>query len=819
MAIFTISKYKLDKDEHIEDFERDTGIEVIDHEVDDLNELEDEFDDFQQMTYKQRKISNAKSEELYGMDNIERYEKMKSEFLKTSKNTDDNIIIYAESNIVDNRGEHLPTKQTEQDTRDTELYEKGIEVAKLWSEKSMIFIITPQDSIAALEDLWNKWNLMHLKHRRDSDMKSNELFSMTNKEHYEKLKSGFLKRGESLDNHETSDTTQTISSNQEKIEQKAEEIQSNIQEGNMISVYKGLMELESIENKTLIDESMIANIKKKISNNIIRNVNEYYDKLNDLPFFLPSEMEELGVYFNDPFYDSLPDNKYLDGEEEIQTKSWFDCYNRTISGFLNEDYNKYTSLWINKLNVLYNDYSSIKESGDINMINARKQSILELGWNPEIEFTLENRIKASNKTKEKLKSLYGKEIYNLSEFYNECVPSEYVYESTENVNKIPIFIVLSYSGNVFSKAILNFTKGKFSHSALGLDVELNRLYSYNLSDGGFSLESLERYKKKNSESNIAVMCAFVSKTDIKKIKTSLDYLIANRNMTRYSITNILGIGLNKDFEFNTAMICSQFVDRILKMVNIDYTHKPSGLVTPNDFYINKSNKIYKIYEGKITEYNPNKTATLIKKLQKNPDYIVQENTSILNESQFIESVNNSLDRLLYLNENVNVLSDDCKSIFEEYIKPYIDIYYYNEAKEFPVQFDAEGNLLIKNMKKLDFELEYSKSHKLLIIYHEQNNLEGMKYELSKLWFMNTIIEKKIYNQKISEDEKKKLHKARARILNDFNKYLRIVAHEDKQFNFTEYYNNTPFSDATIKIDKHTIKHGANLAKLIAGILV
>lgn len=815
MAIFSISKYKLDKDEHIEDFERDTGIEVIDHEVDNLNELEDELDDFQQMTYKQRKISNAKSEELYGMDNIERYDKMKSEFLKSSKNTDDNIIIQAESNIIDSREEHVPSPESEQDKKETQEYEKGTEEAKSWSEKSMIYIITQQESISALEELWNNWNLMHQKHRRDSDMKSIELFGITNKDHYEKLKSVFLKQRSDDDTNKI----QTVSSNQERIEKKEEEIESDIQEGNILSICKSLMELETLENKTMIDEAMITNIKKKASNNMIHNVNEYYDKLNDLPFFLPSEMEELGVYFNNPFYNSA-DNRYLDKEEEIETKSWFDCYNRTISGFLNEDYNKYTSLWINKLNTLYSDYSYIKESGDINMINSRKQSILELGWNPEIEFTLENRIKASNKTKQKLKSLYNKEVYNLSEFYNECTPSKYIYEAVEtDTDKIPLFVVLSYSGSGFSKVITKYTNSKFSHSALGLDIGLEKLYSYNLSGNGFSLESLERYKKQNSESDIVVMCTFVKKKDIKKIKSSLDYLIANKDNTRYSVANILGIGLNKDFEFNTTMICSQFVDRMLKMVNVDYTNKPSGLVTPNDLYINKSKKIYKIYEGKITDYNPNKTATLIKKLQKNPNYIVQENTSIINESQFIESMNNSLDRLLYLNENMDVLTDNCKAIFEGYVKPFIDIYYYNETKEFPVQFDSEGNLLIKNMKRLDFESEYSKSHKLLVIYHEQNNLEGMKYELSKLWFMNTILEKKIYNQKISEDDKKKLHKVRARILNDFNKYLRFVTDEDKQFNFTEYYNNTPFSDATIKIDKHTIKHGANLAKLIAGTLV
>ncbi|MCK9198935.1 MAG: hypothetical protein M0P49_04965, partial [Bacilli bacterium] len=58
------------------------------------------------------------------------------------------------------------------------------------------------------------------------------------------------------------------------------------------------------------------------------------------------------------------------------------------------------------------------------------------------------------------------------------------------------------------------------------------------------------------------------------------------------------------------------------------------------------------------------------------------------------------------------------------------------------------------------------------------------------------------------------HKARAKILNDFNKYLKVVLKDDVEFNFTEYYNDSPFSDATTKINASTLKYSGDLIKSI-----
>jgi hypothetical protein len=159
---------------------------------------------------------------------------------------------------------------------------------------------------------------------------------------------------------------------------------------------------------------------------------------------------------------------------------------------------------------------------------------------------------------------------------------------------------------------------------------------------------------------------------------------------------------------------------------------------------------------------------------------------------------------------VNILNENARNLISV-ITPSIE--YIEEKKEFPVQFDDDGNLLIKSINKIDFEQEYSKSHKLLLSYEKSDNIEGIKFELARLWFLNQVLEQRLHDAKF-KSSKDKYNKARARILNDFKKYLDLVV-EKEQFNFAEYYDSTPFSNATYKINKSTLKYtGEFLKKLI-----
>lgn len=129
----------------------------------------------------------------------------------------------------------------------------------------------------------------------------------------------------------------------------------------------------------------------------------------------------------------------------------------------------------------------------------------------------------------------------------------------------------------------------------------------------------------------------------------------------------------------------------------------------------------------------------------------------------------------------------------------------NEANKFPIQFEEDGSVLIKKLKRLDFEKEYQNSHKLLLSYHKSNNIEPMKYELAKLWLFNMTLEEKIYIKQPKEDVRKNYINTRARVLNDFNKYLKIVLESEPHFNFSEYYESSPFNKEYYKVTKDSVK--------------
>lgn len=537
-------------------------------------------------------------------------------------------------------------------------------------------------------------------------------------------------------------------------------------EDNISSLVYGLQMLNECDG--IVDEIILSNVIKDDVEDLINNPNEIFDTLSVIPYFLP---EEIDNFRNTPVYSEVK------VEYKIDRNKWLDNYRLLSNGIVSEENKEFTKQWLNELDELYTLLNKeYKENNNMGNINSLKQSILELGWNPELDFNMVTRNKVRDIMVNKLKNKYNKDIYDMSGFMDnidDCIVSE----SADIEKKYPLFIVLTYVASGAARLITRFTKGIYSHAAISLESDLNRIYSYNVMDNGFAIESIDRYLNIDPNSNMAVYTILLNKDDLLKVKTKLDYFLLNKKNTKYSVLNILGVMINKPVELANDMICSQFVDYILKTVDIDITHKHSGLVTPNDLYIAMNPSVYKIFEGKMVDYDKKKVDRLV----------------------------NSLIKKSISSKGIDI-SAPLKPLFVK------------EAKEFPVQFDNDGNLLIKRMKYLDIDHEYFKSHKLLLVYEDTNNIEGMKYELSKLWFLNNLLEKKLYSEK-DETIRNNYHKSRSRILNDFNKYLKIVTSEENTFIFGDYYNNSPFSDATIKINSSTLHHGGKLLKNMSKLLM
>lgn len=822
MGIYRIKNIKESSaNHHADDWEEDSNSELIGNDSDNLSELEQEKNKYDMMHHKQKRVADWKSEELFGKDNTERYNELKSKYLKNVDNFKDeydDIEISSESSISSLSDFKLDTNDDNEYHRldddpnnenpdyDSQLLKNAI----AWCNDTMITMILPTKTLQELEDLLIKWKSMTRKHQRDSDNKSIELFGMNNMDHYDYLKKKFIGTKDN-DIYDTT-TVLDVSNKAKELDKIKDDLikKDELNESSLLDYGISLLKINNI----VTDDTYSAIIKENTIKNIQYKINNRYDKsYNYIPAQLPYfTYDEIKIRIQDDidFFYYGERNEGLN--HDITLKKWLDSYSLLCKGIVDTNMEKFIPLWIDKVNELC---IKLYKEKDPNKIIQIKENLLLLGWNPEIKFTYENRIKATTRCKSIISEYYKDSSINLSTLVQNIDNNTDIINEQENKEKLyPVYILLTYTSTPAGKVIKRYTDSIYTHAALSLDSSLQKLYSFNANVNGFSLESISKYTKYNPNSIMKLSCVFVKKIDLDIIQSKINDLLLNIKNTSYSFLNILGIAFNRSIQMNYSMVCSQFVDYIFKSIGADITNKANGLVTPKDFQILKNNRVYKLYEGKMINYDHIKINSMINVLTKKALYI-KEDLNIINESQFINILfdnYNDINTVMYLDEKSNILNESNRLIYDKYIKPCIDPLYIKETKEFPVQFDNDGNLLIKNKKNINFEVEYSKSHKLLKLYDDSTNIEGMKYELAKLWFLNLLLEERIY---INKDKKSGEYlKVRARILNDFNKYMKIIVKENKDFNFTEYYNNTPFSDETVKINNSTLKYSGELLKKI-----
>ena len=182
--------------------------------------------------------------------------------------------------------------------------------------------------------------------------------------------------------------------------------------------------------------------------------------------------------------------------------------------------------------------------------------------------------------------------------------------------------------------------------------------------------------------------------------------------------------------------------------------------------VKKNPKVYRLYDGYATRYSEKRAESYIKLIFKKEirdQILVQNNKFNLNESTVI-------DKLIQLEYTLM-----------------------SEGK-LPIKINSNGDITIKQYKTL--EEEYQESHKILKGYGK-TNIEGIKGELAKLFYINTILERKIKFMKKENEVYKKTINLRARILNDFKKYFKIVSQQDSTFDFGKYYENSEYGSYTI----------------------
>jgi hypothetical protein len=141
------------------------------------------------------------------------------------------------------------------------------------------------------------------------------------------------------------------------------------------------------------------------------------------------------------------------------------------------------------------------------------------------------------------------------------------------------------------------------------------------------------------------------------------------------------------------------------------------------------------------------------------------------------------------------------------------------GNKYKVDIDEDGNVLIKKNFKADIQQYFNNSLKFIKTYHSSDNIEGVKKELAKMFFINELIEiKYIYNDKITDEEKvdyRKYVNLRASVLSTFKTYLKYVMTKESDFDFDSYYEDSKYAQVA-KIKRSQIRGVRKLLKTIIG---
>ena len=605
-------------------FMRDTNYIII-KDTDDLEELERQWELFNsQLTVRQQRLSDDRSIEIWNKTNKEHYEDLKIELMKDidSKliDTDDenNDISYDtedDENDEDIQDEEI-TNLINMDLDDFEIPDDENDITESIKEDSVIpienkdielepksyhsFLMSNQDIqkdniadqyeidtnmhivgrvtgkdvddyLSNLEKSFIDFNAQTHDHRRKSDDKCREIYGMSNIERYNKLKANALifKSVKTVEKAKFTDNKTLDSSKVQQLGEFVSQVYDNMQAVNEVEQLK---------------------------------VNKHR-RFNDTPYFTPTELIDMGVHGNHNFYSKDADNDGL--ITNIKVATWFDSYKDMCMDHIFEDYRKD---WIDTLDMLYSDFEDIKASGDEEKILARKQSILDLGWNPEIPFNRKNRLKASERVSKILDETIPKDIFINLDDIPESEEDDIIEEQITKKTHQPVFLIFTQGKTpIISSGIKFVTHSKYSHASISFDPELNEVYSFNMgapgeNGSGFVRENLKYFK----DNVISVMAFFAPNKIVDNLKEKINSFKDNK--TTYDFGIILNKLLHIDRrtsnnEYN--QVCSTFVDSVLKSNGINLTGNIE-IPDPGQLYnASKSapNKIIEIFNDVATKYN------------------------------------------------------------------------------------------------------------------------------------------------------------------------------------------------------------------------
>ncbi len=167
-----------------------------------------------------------------------------------------------------------------------------------------------------------------------------------------------------------------------------------------------------------------------------------------------------------------------------------------------------------------------------------------------------------------------------------------------------IFILLTDTGTLFTRAIKLYTRKPYNHTSISFDGELTEVYSFgrkmpnNPFTGGFVKEEVENELFKNAR--CAVYSCHVTEEQYEKMLKKVQEMEAKKELYRYNLIGVFALAAKMKVKRKNAYFCSQFVAALLQEAEIYIANKPLFFITPHD--IQSDSRLQLEYEGDLKNY-------------------------------------------------------------------------------------------------------------------------------------------------------------------------------------------------------------------------
>lgn len=167
-----------------------------------------------------------------------------------------------------------------------------------------------------------------------------------------------------------------------------------------------------------------------------------------------------------------------------------------------------------------------------------------------------------------------------------------------------IYIVLTDTGTLLSKAIGVYTRKDLNHASIAFDKELTEMYSfgrkqrYNPFIGGFVNENATTGIFRNA--NCAIYKLDVTEEMYEKMRERVLAFERKKELYKYNFIGLFAVALNVELKRKHAYFCSQFVATIMNEADVKLFSVSPNLVKPEHF--SETASFQTVYEGSLQTY-------------------------------------------------------------------------------------------------------------------------------------------------------------------------------------------------------------------------